>query len=81
MGGKPATAGHINRVGSKTVADEPKIHRQENLHTKENDAKSGHFWLFWNVIRFEREMSRADTAFHPAPAGYIDRHRSQKSAL
>lgn len=81
MGGKPATAGHINRVGSKTVADEPKIHGQENLQAKHNDAKSGHFWLFWNVIRFEREMSRADTAFHPAPAGYIDRHRSQKSAL
>lgn len=67
MGGKPATAGHINRVGPKTAVDEPKTHGRENLQAKHNDAKSGHFWLFWNVIRFEREMSRADTAFHPAP--------------
>lgn len=66
MGGKPATAGHINRVGPKTAVDEPKTHGQENLQAKHNGAKSGHFWLVCGVIRFEREMSRADTAFHPA---------------
>ena len=66
MGGKPATAGHINKVGPKTAANESYLDGRENLHTKRNDAKSGHFWLFWNVTRFGREMQRADTSFHPA---------------
>ena len=81
MGGKPATAGHINKVGPKTAANEPKIHGRENLHTTRNKAKSGHFCRFCDVIRFEREMTRADTSFHPALAGYSDRHRLQESAL
>lgn len=81
MGGKPAAAGHIDKVGPKTVANEPYLDGRENLHTKRNDAKSGHFWLFWNVTRFGREMQRADTSFSSGPAGYSDRHSLQESAL
>ena len=81
MGGKPATAGHINKVGSKTVANEPKIHGQENLQAKHNDAKSGHFWLFWNVIRFERVMSGPRHRFSSGPCRIYRQTYLQKSAL
>jgi len=65
MGGKPATAGHIKKLGPKTAVNEPKTHRQENLQAKHNDAKSGHFCQFWRKIRFKREM-QGPTPLSPA---------------
>lgn len=48
-----------------TAANGSKSHRQENLHTKENDAESGHFCQSWSKIRFKREM-QGPTPLSPA---------------